>query len=75
MRRSAIQLAIGLALGVVLALFASDPLRIVLYYVDPRDPSVFTGVVVALAISGLAASFLPARRITKIDPASALTAE
>jgi ABC-type antimicrobial peptide transport system permease subunit len=75
MRRSTIQLGIGLVLGVLLALAASSPLRIVLYYVDPRDPVVFAGVVVALAVSGLAASFLPARRVTKIDPAVALTAE
>jgi predicted permease len=75
MRRSMIQLGVGLVLGVLLALAASSPLRIVLYYVDPRDPAVFAGVVITLAISGLAASFLPARRVTTIDPAVALTAE
>jgi putative ABC transport system permease protein len=75
MRRSIIQLAIGLVFGVLIALAASDPLRIVLYYVDPRDPIVFAVVVLALAISGLAASYIPARRVTKIDPAVALAAE
>jgi predicted permease len=75
MRRSTIQLAIGLVLGVLIALAASDPLRIVLYYVDPRDPLVFTLVVIALAVSGLAASFIPARRVTKVDPAVALAVE
>jgi ABC-type antimicrobial peptide transport system permease subunit len=75
MRRSMIQLAVGLVLGVALALAASEPLRIVLYYVDPRDPVVFTIVVLTLALSGLAASFLPARRAASIDPAAALAAE
>jgi predicted permease len=75
MFRSTIQLAIGLVLGVVIALFASEPLHIVLYEVDPRDPAVFTAVVIALAATGLAASFIPARRVTKVDPAVALSAE
>jgi predicted permease len=75
MRRSLIQLAIGLVLGVGLALAASDPLRIVLYYVDPRDPIVFAIVVLTLALSGLTASFLPARRASSVDPAAALAAE
>jgi len=75
MRRSTIQLAIGLVLGVLLAFAASDPLRIVLYYVDPRDTAVFVAVVVTLALSGLAASFIPARRVTMVDPIVALTAE
>jgi predicted permease len=75
MRRSMIQLAIGLVLGVALALAASEPLRIVLYYVDPRDPVVFAIVVLTLALSGLTASFLPARRAASIDPAAALAAE
>jgi predicted permease len=75
MRRSMIQLAIGLLLGVLLALAASDPLHIVLYYVDPRDPVVFTTVVLTLALAGLTASFLPARRASSVDPAAALAAE
>jgi ABC-type antimicrobial peptide transport system permease subunit len=75
MRRSTIQLAIGLVLGVSIALAASEPLRVVLYNVDPHDPLVFGIVVIALALSGLAASFIPARRVTKVDPAVALSAE
>ena len=75
MRRSTIQLAIGLVLGVLIALAASDPLRIVLYYVDPRDPVVFSVVVITLALAGLAASFIPARRVTKVDPVVPLSAE
>jgi ABC-type lipoprotein release transport system permease subunit len=36
---------------------------------------VFAGVVAALALVSLAASFLPARRVTKIDPALALSGD
>jgi ABC-type lipoprotein release transport system permease subunit len=47
----------------------------VLYHVDPRDRMVFVAVVASLALSSLVASFLPARRVTKIDPVLALASE
>src|SRR5687768_8345122 len=75
MRRSVIQLAIGMVLGLLLALGASGALQPVLYHVDPRDPFVFVAVVVTLAVVALAASFLPARRVTRIDPVTALATE
>jgi ABC-type lipoprotein release transport system permease subunit len=43
--------------------------------VNPRDAGVFAAVVATLAVASLLASFLPARRVTKIDPALALTVE
>ena len=75
MRKSVSQLAIGLVLGLGLALIASQALQPVLYHVDPRDAAVFAAVVVTLALASLIASFLPARRVTKIDPMLALTSE
>jgi ABC-type antimicrobial peptide transport system permease subunit len=75
MRRSVIQLAVGLFLGLGLALLASGALQPVLYHVDPRDVTVFVAVVATLALVSLAASFLPARRVTRIDPVVALVAE
>ena len=45
MRKSVIQLAIGLFLGLALALLASGALQPVLYHVNPRDAAVFTAVV------------------------------
>jgi ABC-type lipoprotein release transport system permease subunit len=47
----------------------------VLYHVDPRDTAVFLAVVATLAFASLLASFLPARRVTKIDPVVALAIE
>ena len=75
MRRSFIQLAVGLTIGLLLALAASGALAPVLYHVNPRDSVVFGGVVLLLAAASVVASFLPARRVTKIDPVTALVVE
>jgi len=75
MRKSVIQLAIGLTLGLGLAVAASGALQPVIYHVNPRDVTVFTLVLVTLAAAGIVASLLPARRVTKIDPVVALAAE
>ncbi|MBA2302657.1 MAG: FtsX-like permease family protein [Acidobacteria bacterium] len=75
MRRSVIQLAAGLALGLGIALLASGALQPVLYHVDPRDATVFLIVVGTLALVSVVASFLPARRVTRIDPVTALANE
>jgi putative ABC transport system permease protein len=75
MRRSVVQLAIGVVLGLVLALFASGALQPVLYRVNPRDTVVFAGVVITLIVVSLIASLLPARRVARIDPVKALASE
>lgn len=75
MRKSVLQLAIGLALGLLLAWGASNALQPVLYHVHPRDSAVFAAVVGTLAIASLVASFLPARRVTRIDPVLALSGD
>jgi predicted permease len=75
MRKCVVQLAIGLVLGLGLALLASGALQPVLYRVNPRDTAVFVMVVATLAVASLIASLLPARRVTKIDPVVALAVE
>ncbi len=75
MRKSALQLAVGLALGLGLAVLASGALQPVLYHVSPRDGGVFAAVIATLAAASLAASFLPARRVSRIDPVIALASE
>jgi putative ABC transport system permease protein len=75
MRKSILQLAVGLVLGLGLALAASGALQPVLYHVDPRDTVVFAAVLATLATASLLASFLPARRVTRIDPVLALSSD
>jgi ABC-type antimicrobial peptide transport system permease subunit len=75
MRKCVVQLVIGLFLGLGLALLVSGALQPVLYHVDPRDMAVFVAVTVTLSVASLIASFLPARRVTKIDPVLALATE
>ena len=75
LRKAVVQLAIGLVIGLALAALAAGPLQIILYQVEARDPAVFGGVAAVLLLVGLAASFIPARRVTRVDPVVALGAE
>ena len=69
------QLGLGLLLGLGLAAGVAQLLTILLFDVQPRDPSIFGSVVVVLAMAGLAACFVPARRATRVDPLVALRAD
>jgi putative ABC transport system permease protein len=61
----------GLLLSMALARFLSGQL----FGVSPFDPLVYLGVAGVLGATALAASFLPARRATRVDPIEALRAE
>jgi len=75
LRRGVVQLAVGLTIGLALAGLATTPLQFILYGVRARDPAVFGAVVASLAIVCLAASYIPARRVTGVDPVIALSSE
>jgi putative ABC transport system permease protein len=66
---------IGLALGVLAAVPATRMLRGLLYQVQPNDPGTFVGIGVMLAVVAVVASYLPARRGTRVDPVVTLKAE
>ena len=74
-RQGVLQLAIGMTLGLALAAGVSQLVAAVLFEVQPRDPSVFLGVVGALSVAGLLACYIPARRAAKVDPLNAMRAE
>ena len=65
----------GLAGGLVAALVTQRPIGALLFGVNPTDPATYAGVAGALALTTLAACYLPARRAAAADPNMALRAE
>ena len=65
----------GVAVGCLLSLAASRVLRGLLYGVGAGDPATFAAAAGSLALVALLASFIPARRATRVDPTIALRAE
>jgi predicted permease len=61
-------LAYGSAAGLVLGILASRVLAFIVAQATPRDPLVLAGVVFAMALLGLLATWIPARRALSIDP-------
>ncbi|HSG07345.1 MAG TPA: FtsX-like permease family protein, partial [Longimicrobiales bacterium] len=75
LRQGLIQIFLGMAIGLGLAVLVSRALALVLFQVSAVDPVVFALVAVVLATTGLAASAIPARRATRVDPLVALRSE
>jgi putative ABC transport system permease protein len=65
----------GVAAGGLIALLVTRLLSGFLFEVAPRDPATFLAAAAALAGVGLLASYLPARRATRVDPVIALRGE
>ena len=66
---------VGVVLGTVAALFLSQTMTKMLFSVKPTDPATFVGVAFVLIAVALVASYMPARRATRVDPIVALRAE
>jgi putative ABC transport system permease protein len=60
--------ALGVATGAGLSLWASRFVRALLYDLEPRDPVTFIAAAIVLGLIGLLAGWLPARRAARIDP-------
>lgn len=64
--------AIAVAVGVSGSFFATKLLETMLYGVAPRDPATFATVAALLSMIALVATWLPARRLVRVNPVSAL---
>jgi putative ABC transport system permease protein len=75
MRHGLTPALVGVVIGVMGALGATQLAASLLYGVAPRDPLTFASVIVLLLVVALGASWLPARRATRVDPITALRAD
>jgi predicted permease len=73
--RSFTLIAVSVGIGAVLSLGVTTLARRFLFGLGAADPVTFSVVSLLLAIAAVAASYVPARRATKIDPAQALRTE
>jgi putative ABC transport system permease protein len=75
MKQGAGMIAIGVALGLLLALFITRLMASLLFGVTPTDVATFASVSALLFGVALAACYIPARRATKVDPMQTLRYE
>ena len=74
-REAGALLGIGVVIGVVLSMFAARAARTLLFGLQPNDPLTLIGAVLLLSAVTLLASYLPARRASRVDPMIALRYE
>jgi len=72
LRRGVVLAGVGVVVGLVLAASSASLMASLLYGVSPHDPAVFLIVPLLLFAIAVLASYLPARRATKVDPLMAL---
>ena len=66
---------IGIVVGLIASFFLTQLLSSLLFGISPTDIVTFASVSLSLMMVALAASYLPARRATKVDPMIALRYE
>jgi predicted permease len=72
LRETAVLVALGLGAGGVLAIAAAGSARSLLFGLDPTDPTTVALACGVLALIGLLAGLVPARRAASLDPSAAL---
>jgi len=68
-------LAIGSAAGLAIGILAGRVLASIVYQATPNDPLVLAGVVLAMSLLGLLATWIPAQRALSVDPLILLRVE
>jgi predicted permease len=68
-------LAIGSVAGLMLGILAGRVLAYIVYEATPRDPVVLAGVVLAMLLLGLLATWIPAQRALSVNPLALLREE
>jgi putative ABC transport system permease protein len=66
---------IGVSVGLVASLILTRTMRSLLFEVSPADPLTLTAVAILLLLLAMLASYIPARRATRVDPIVALRYE
>jgi len=72
LRGAAVTCAVGLVVGIGLALLAARGVTVFLFGVGASDPSTFIGSGALLLVAGLAAAWIPAKRASAVDPVESL---
>ena len=75
LRESLVFLLIGVILGIPAAVGVGRLLKASLFGMEADDPVTFVAAILGIALVALAASFVPARRASAVDPMQALRAE
>jgi predicted lysophospholipase L1 biosynthesis ABC-type transport system permease subunit len=72
---AAIPIALGITAGLVAAFFLTRVIATFLYGTGSRDPGAFAAAACLLALCGVIAAWLPARRAARVDPVTALRSD
>jgi len=75
LRGGMLLVGVGSAFGLAIALAAAGLLDKLLFGVSPRDPLIYSGVILLVALVGSLANVIPARRAARLDPMRALRME
>jgi putative ABC transport system permease protein len=75
MKQGMLLAGIGAGLGLLAALLLARFLRSLLYGVRPEDPLILGGVSLTLILAALFATYVPARRATRVNPVDSLRSE
>lgn len=72
LKQGILQVVIGLVMGLGLGWALSQAMQISIFGVEPWDPTVFMAISMVMLATGFLASYVPARRATRVSPVEAL---